>query len=362
MEVFYSVGIIQVIFSLFLIGKKQELILADKILMLLLAFWGIELGYSLLNFVYIPELPDFIMFPYTFGPLLFLYTYLLTSENRTLPHNYWLHFIPFVVFSLIALLLSKYLDYFEASFSRAKNTGLLYIINFVVFIIQSLFYWRIIHKTINLHNYNLMQKLSINTDNINLNWIRIISIFVFGGFAVFVLLDTLFFIWGRVIFEPSIFLHFGILMAIYSVSFFGFKQEAIFESQQYSRFIKKQEEEPSLSDPKNSNELERLLNYLEKDKPYLIRNLSLQDMANAIHIPTYKLSDIINNQLNKNFFTLINERRVEEAKRRITSHEHNHLTLSAIGHDSGFNSKSSFHELFKRYTGLTPSQYRKQKG
>jgi len=362
MEVFFSIGLAQVIFSLVLIGKKQGLILADKVLMLLIMFWGIELGYSMLNFVYVPELPDFVIFPFTFGPLLYFYTYLLTSEKSTLPPRYLIHFIPFIVFLLIAIFLRPYLDYYEASFTQAQNTGLMFVINFTTFIIQSLYYWAKINKTVKQHKNNLLQKLSIDSDDINLNWIRLLSIFVFGGFALFATVDTIFFLWSQVIFDPSIFLHIGILIALYSVSFFGFKQEAIFESQQYSRFISNTEQTTKHTVNKNSDELEHVLTYIKENKPFLIRNLTLQDLANALNTPAYKLSELINNQLHKNFFTLINELRVEEAKKRIISPEHSHLTLSAIGFDSGFNSKSTFHELFKKYAGVTPSQYKKKKG
>lgn len=362
MDIFFSVGIVQALFSIILISKKRELILADKVLMLLIAFWGSELIYSLLNFVYIQELPDFVIFPFTFGPLLYFYTYLLSSEKSVLPHRYWRHFIPFVVFLLIAIFLRPYLDYYEASFTQAQNTGLMYIVNFSAFIIQSLYYWVKINKAIKHHRNNLLHKLSIDSEDINLNWIRLLSIFVFGGFALFALVDTVFFLWSQIIFDPSIFLHIGILIALYSVSFFGFKQEAIFESQQYKRFVSPNEQTAASQDQQQKDELAYLLTYLDTNKPYLIRNLTLQNLANALNMPSYKLSELINSRLQKNFFTLINEMRVEEAKQRIVSNQYSHLTLSAIGFDSGFNSKSTFHDLFKKYTGITPAQYKKKKG
>ncbi|MCG8699485.1 MAG: helix-turn-helix domain-containing protein, partial [Bacteroidales bacterium] len=149
------------------------------------------------------------------------------------------------------------------------------------------------------------------------------------------------------------------LIAIYSISFFGFRQEAIFEEQQFERY----ENIGNIDngEKKGENiELNHVVSYLRKEKPYLIRNLTLQDLAGNLKMPSYRLSEIINKELNKTFFTLINEMRVEEAKKRILMPEYNNLTLTAIGFDSGFNSKSSFHELFKKFTGCTPAQFRKQ--
>ena len=37
-----------------------------------------------------------------------------------------------------------------------------------------------------------------------------------------------------------------------------------------------------------------------------------------------------------------------------------HYTVTAIGLECGFNSRSSFYAIFKKYTNKTPSQYKKE--
>ncbi len=108
------------------------------------------------------------------------------------------------------------------------------------------------------------------------------------------------------------------------------------------------------------NYLERLHTYLKTDQPYLRRDLTIQDIALALDIPQHHLTQTINELLEKNFYTLINEYRVEEVKGRLLNPKYKHLTVLAIAHDAGFNSKSSFNMTFKKYVGLTPSQYRKK--
>ncbi|MFA9390963.1 MAG: helix-turn-helix domain-containing protein [Prolixibacteraceae bacterium] len=360
MLVFFSIAIAQTLFSILLIRKKQELILADKILMILLLVFGGEFIYSLLNFMYLPQMPDMIIFPFLIGPLLYIYTFLISSENEVLPRRYIVHFIPFIGFLLLALIISDIRLNNTGSPASEYHPGGLLIVNFLSFALQSLFYWLLIRRRIYLHNKNVQDKLSFASDTLSLNWINLVSLFVFWGFVIFFVIDVFFFFWGYALFESSILLHIGMLMAVYSISFFGFRQEAIFEGQQFERF-KHVADLPLEHSTNDDDELNRVLDYLKEEKPYLIRNLALQDLANSLRMPVYRLSEIINKQLNKNFFTLINELRVEEAKGRIISSEYRNLTLTAIGFDSGFNSKSSFHELFKKYTGLTPAQYKKQK-
>ena len=125
--------------------------------------------------------------------------------------------------------------------------------------------------------------------------------------------------------------------------------------------IENNEVEKNVADIETTKILDQLNKQMEVYQDFLNRDLTLGDVANKINVPPYKLSRIINEQLKKNFFTMINEYRIEEAGSRIISGEYDNLTLSAIGYDSGFNSRSTFHSLFKKYKGLTPSQFRKSK-
>jgi AraC-like DNA-binding protein len=365
MEAFFIVGIVQVVFSIVLIGRNKELLLADKVLILFLTVCAVELGYSLVNFFYTTDLPDFIMFPLLLGPLVYMYTHVLTSEDGKLPDKYYLHLLPFVAFLGIALLWYRQFDLIKVPFPNGSSIGLIYVINFVFFLLQSLYYWRIIRVRLVKHQVNVQDTYSIESPHLNLSWLKWLSKFVFGGFALFIIIDTIFYLSNIILFDGSIFLHCGLLIAIYSFSFWGFRQEAIFEGQKFKRFEKDEDakeaqevELPSYED----KDIERLMHYLAKEKPFLQRNLTIGDLAEALNMVQYRLSELINVRLEKNFFTLINEYRVEEAKSRILAPEYQNYTLAAIGFDSGFNSKSSFHDLFKKHTGLTPSQFRKENG
>jgi len=103
---------------------------------------------------------------------------------------------------------------------------------------------------------------------------------------------------------------------------------------------------------------EKLENIMNAKSLYKNPNLSLQDVSQEMNISTHQLSQFLNNNLNKNFTSFVNEFRIKEACKIITS---NHkLTLESVGYDVGFNSKSTFFSAFKKHTGTTPLNYQLQ--
>ena len=85
-------------------------------------------------------------------------------------------------------------------------------------------------------------------------------------------------------------------------------------------------------------------------------NLKLPQVANLLNVLPHTLSQVINDNLNKNFTGFVNEYRVAFAKERISGN--GHLKLESIGYESGFNSKSTFYSAFKKITGKTPAQFK----
>ncbi len=102
---------------------------------------------------------------------------------------------------------------------------------------------------------------------------------------------------------------------------------------------------------------EHLQHFMEKQKPYLDSQLTLQKLATLSDIPAYRISDILNKHIGVNFFDFVNRYRVEEWKRQIIDVSPS-TTIQEVAFQSGFNSKSSFNAAFKKHTGQTPSEYR----
>jgi YesN/AraC family two-component response regulator len=101
---------------------------------------------------------------------------------------------------------------------------------------------------------------------------------------------------------------------------------------------------------------------MEGEKLYHEAELTLQQLANRLQLPTYLVSQAINDGLKKNFYELINGYRVEEAKQLLLSPKNQNFTILSIGFEAGFNSKTTFNTVFKKFTGMTPTEFRdKQK-
>ncbi|WP_277479134.1 helix-turn-helix domain-containing protein [Catalinimonas alkaloidigena] len=104
---------------------------------------------------------------------------------------------------------------------------------------------------------------------------------------------------------------------------------------------------------------QKLESSIKNDKPFLNSELSLPLFAEQLGISHHHLSQVINEQYGLNFSDFINQHRVEEMKSRLTDSVYQHLKIEQIAFDTGFSSKSTFQAAFKKFTGLTPTQYRK---
>ncbi|MBL4594794.1 MAG: helix-turn-helix domain-containing protein, partial [Flavobacteriales bacterium] len=105
-----------------------------------------------------------------------------------------------------------------------------------------------------------------------------------------------------------------------------------------------------------------LLDFMQEEKPYLKANISLTYLAESLSKSANHLSQVINDRHKKNFFDFINDYRIEEMTALLRIPENKRLTLLAVAHDAGFNSKTTFNAAFKKLKSKTPSQYFKKLG
>ena len=84
-------------------------------------------------------------------------------------------------------------------------------------------------------------------------------------------------------------------------------------------------------------------------------NLKVNDLAKEINVYGHQLSQLLNDNIEKNFTLFVNEYRINEACKILS--QNTNLTIDAIGDEVGFNSKSTFFATFKKIKGLTPSVY-----
>lgn len=97
--------------------------------------------------------------------------------------------------------------------------------------------------------------------------------------------------------------------------------------------------------------------YLETTNAFLRKDLSLSILSRETGIYQKLLSRSINEYLKQNFFELINEMRVGEAKRRLLLPENAGHTVDSLYEECGFRTRSTFFLAFKKVEGLSPAQW-----
>ncbi|GEM_PF-1329417 len=103
--------------------------------------------------------------------------------------------------------------------------------------------------------------------------------------------------------------------------------------------------------------------YIRQAKEYISQHcsdsdLSLSKVAAYIGINPNYLSRLFYSSGEENFIDTLNLYRIENAKLLLRQ---TGIPIKEIGFKTGFNSMQSFNRVFKKFTGTTPSQYRKEK-
>lgn len=164
--------------------------------------------------------------------------------------------------------------------------------------------------------------------------------------------------------EPKFYLLWiGMSVTIYWLGHIGIYKFGINEEREqirnYSFSTKKPIEKIKISDTVNKN-IPGFVKFIVEDKNYMDSSLTLEKTADNLNLSPSYLSRIINQEMGITFTDFVNKKRVEEAASYLTNPEFSNYTLVAIGLEAGFNSKSAFNASFKKFTGKTPGEFRKE--
>ncbi|MDH4262481.1 MAG: helix-turn-helix domain-containing protein [Spirochaetia bacterium] len=103
----------------------------------------------------------------------------------------------------------------------------------------------------------------------------------------------------------------------------------------------------------------RLNSLMAVKKVYRNEKLSLQKLARMVEISPQQLSEYLNSVKKYGYREYINSFRIEEAKQLLTDKPE--MNASLVGFEVGFPSVSGFYKIFKKYTGVSPADFRKKK-
>lgn len=279
------------------------------------------------------------------GPLVYFYVSEVTGRNTS--RFVFPHLLPFIISACIAaFLLTGIITYSGIFYIHIFTHGLVFL-QWVMYCIWS-------YHALFLHARKASNLYS-SLDRIKLSWLR----FLVGCFVFAIPLS------GIADFAKS---YFGetpvwelywlyVSLVVYAIGYRGLWQPDIWKDIPAETTLPKKKYEKTHIDSKKLTEIKlRLTHYVKTEKPYLDEELSMPSLAKTIGIPSHHLSQVINDS-GENFYEFINRQRINHAKELISQSD-DPISISRIAFDSGFNSLSAFNVAFKKFCGMTPSQWK----
>ncbi len=105
--------------------------------------------------------------------------------------------------------------------------------------------------------------------------------------------------------------------------------------------------------------MQRLDGMMESEHAYLLPDLTLPLLAEAVGCSVNHLSQVINSGFDMSFFDYINHYRVNHAKEMLLQLDRQNGAILNIAFSVGFNSNSAFYAAFKKHVGMTPAAFRR---
>jgi AraC-like DNA-binding protein len=373
MKFFLVIGTFQALFYSILIIQKRNKGFNDYILIVWLLYLGIFIGgygffseeifvqYSFLTTSYISLL-------LLHGPFLYFYTLsLVYPAQKVIRFRQLLHFLPFLLFNIYIGIMIQHpealktlrLDYVTSG----DHPSTLFLFFLVITALSGPVYVVFTIHIFRKHDHFILENFSYK-EQINLGWIKNV-LYSFGivwtVLIVVTILHHVFYLFSAEFCINGMFLSLSAFVII--IGYIGIKQSVIHIPENVSQ-ISGQTTQRYAGSGLGKSEAEdyavKLKEIMNVDKPFLDPKLNINKLAEMVDMPSYYLSQVINENFGKNFYEFINHYRVEEVKRKIDNGQFKHYSLLGISYDSGFNSKATFNRFFKKITGNTPGNYKKK--
>ncbi len=301
------------------------------------------------------------------GPVLYLYAKSIAQKNFTLNRYDLLHLIPLILYLLYAYIMYFRFD-ISTKYELATTLKIFEHWSFKYFFasrdLLRIAYGVLSVMVIVRYRSEIRQQFS-EVQKIDMQWMM----FVVIGFLTlrcWMLLESLYSVGFVLVHGDKSGLYVNLMSASGLLSgyiTFFLIVMLIFFSLRYSLILEGIEflpQKDSRSVYIGNDLIEKTVALMERDKPHLIHNITIDALASRLKITPKTLSVMLNKHFEKNFFEFINHYRVEEAKKMLASLEYKSVPIIDILSEAGFSSKSAFNNFFKRIVGMEPREYRKQ--
>ncbi|MCZ4222539.1 helix-turn-helix domain-containing protein [Pedobacter rhodius] len=306
------------------------------------------------------------LFMFAMAPALYLSVVYFTSPEHHFKSISLFHFLPCLIFLLYQLpyffndVSTKRLMQEHPEPLKSIDFYRIVLLTFAIKL-QFLIYWLLAYLRVRKHQKNI-RLLTSNLQPIHLQWLYYLLFFLMAMYLLW--LNTVYFhleIADKIT-APAY------LLASFFIAYYSLKQKEVFA---YSEPVLKDiidifeaEERPVLQIRVNDEEIQvkkkEIEDFMISSEIYLDATLSLPSLSLALGYPVHDLSYVINRGFNQNFYQFVNAYRLNKAKILLVSEAHKHLNMVGIAYACGFNSKTVFNTAFKKLTGQTPSEYKRQ--
>ncbi|WP_320019508.1 helix-turn-helix domain-containing protein [Labilibaculum manganireducens] len=365
---FIYIGFAQSIFVAIMVFLKKPLTVADRILgCWLFTIAGMFLLNVVKNLYAISEelWPFSVNLAITFPTFLYLYTKYISQDHNHFLRKDYLNFAPLLIGVTIVLLtysseinsLESFIEHYCKLINVRTIVGHLFVLCLWIYTILSLI---ILFR----HKRQIANNYSFESRKINLWWLFTVITAYFLVYN-FIILISAFHIQKSFIEHIEKFRSGALLVFVYILSIWGYRQHQLisnYKSVSLSKFIKpdsERYEKSSLKEKQAENFTLILIDFMNKSEAWKDNELSIAKLSEQTDIPKHYITQVLNENLKKNFYTFVNEYRTEYAMKLILSPTHKNWSFIAIAYECGFNSKTAFNNFFKKYTNLTPTEFKK---
>lgn len=290
-----------------------------------------------------------------FGPV--IYFYLRTQTNQQChPHTkHLLHLLPWLVFFLFDMSFFLQGPYAVQAYQQSSLSGTMDIIG--TFVLWGSYGYYFTQSFLLYRQYRqwIVTALS-ETESVSLVWFRNFLV----GMLVWVVCKEVikvidFFV--DLDFYQDWWWNLALVVVATYVGTMGLMQRQTF-ALQYS---------PGASESSTTEDHEqwvplasRAKEEMGKHQYFLHPELTLRELALHLRTTPTMLSAAINTVEGLNFNDFVNRYRVAYFKQICQQPGNTHFTLLTIAYQSGFNSKATFNRAFRKWEGISPSEYLKQ--
>lgn len=293
-------------------------------------------------------------FTYWIGPSFYFYVLTLTNPNFRFTKRHLWHFSPLV------------LNYIHSIYHGIfpGNRTPWHWFHFIAELLESaaiisiLIYMMLSFKRVKDYQLQLLDNVSTMT-KIDLQWVKkTIMVIVVSFVLILVFLSISSGVSGKEIFHQWDEYR-SVVLLLYSCTLYWLSIRG-YQQAQTIKISKPTDSNADLLDTESIKVINQLHDAMINENLFRNPELSLTGLSTSISVSERTISEVLNGNLNKNFYQFVNEYRVKDVQEKLKDHKNSHLKILSLAFDAGFNSKATFNRLFKAYSGLTPKEFKNQ--